>query len=531
MLFTSYGFILFLAVLTLLYYLIPGKLQWMLLLLGSYVFYAICGLEYLPFLAGVTLVVYFGALIIDKKLTEQNEYLKVHKEELSKDDKKAYKAAQKKKRMVFQVIAVVLCLAILALVKYVNFFISNINAVLASSGDGAQITFLSIAMPLGISFYTLQALSYLFDVSRGTIKAEKNLFKVALFVSFFPQLVQGPISRFKDLSETLYSPHPFNKQAVAFGLQRVVWGFFKKLVIADRLMPAVQTLYSDVNVYNGAYAVFAMLFYTIQLYADFTGGIDITIGVAEMLGIRLQENFNLPYFSTSLKEYWRRWHITMCNWFRDYIFYPVSSSKGMQKFSKFTRNHLGQKAGRRLPVYISSFTVWFLTGLWHGASWNFIVWGLANFLILMISEELEPLYERFHKRLPCTEKLPYRIFQIVRTFALICVLNMFDVCKTIGDTVRMFLSVFTFKNWDSIFSGGLLDLGITGADYIVLGVGVLVLLGVSLYKTKHADVRGAITKKAPVAKYVLWAVLVLVILIFGSYGIGYDSSQFIYNQF
>ena len=529
MLFTSYGFILFLAVLTLLYYVIPGKLQWMLLLLGSYVFYAICGLEYLPYLVAVTLIVYFGARILDKKLSEQSEYLKTNKASLSKEEKKEYKAAQKKKRMVFQVVAVILCLLILALVKYVNFFITNINSIFFTSGDG--LSFLKIAMPLGISFYTLQALSYLFDVSRGTIPAEKNLFRVALFVSFFPQLVQGPISRFKDLSETLYSPHPFNKQAVAFGLQRIVWGFFKKLVIADRIMPAVQTIFSDINTYSGAYTLFGMLFYTIQLYADFTGGIDITIGVAEMLGIRVQENFNLPYFSTSLKEYWRRWHITMCNWFRDYIFYPLSSSKGMQKFSKFTRNHLGQKAGRRLPVYVSSFVVWFLTGIWHGASWNFIVWGLANWAILMISEEFEPLYEGFHKKCTFAQKLPYRIFQIVRTFALICVLNMFDVCKSIGETVTAFLSVFTSKNWDSVADGGLLDLGISVSDYIVIGIGVLILFGVSLYKNKNGDIRKAITKKAPAVKYALWAGFVIVILIFGTYGIGYDSSQFIYNQF
>ena len=530
MLFTSYGFILFLAVLALLYYVIPGKFQWMLLLVGSYVFYGICGPEYLPYLVAVTLIVYFGARIIDKKLTDQSEYLKAHKAELSKEDKKAYKAAQKKKRMTFQIIAVVLCLLILALVKYVNFFLANINAVISASG-GTQLTFLSIAMPLGISFYTLQALSYLFDVSRGTIPAEKNIFKVALFVSFFPQLIQGPISRFKDLSETLFAPHPFNRHTVAFGLQRIMWGFFKKLVIADRMMPAVQTIFSDVQTYSGAYALFGMLFYTVQLYADFTGGIDITIGVAEMLGIRVQENFNLPYFSTSLKEYWRRWHITMCNWFRDYIFYPVSSSKGMQNLSKWMRNHLGQKAGRRIPVYISSFVVWFLTGIWHGASWNFIVWGLANWLILMVSEEFEPLYERFHKKCGFAEKLPYRIFQIIRTFALICVLNMFDVCKSIGETVTAFFSIFSSRNWDSVASGGLLDLGVSLTDYIVLGVGVLILLAVSLYKNKNGDIRNGITRKAIPAKYALWAVLVLVILIFGTYGIGYDSSQFIYNQF
>ena len=523
MLFTSYGFILFIAVVGILYYVIPKKVQWVLLLVASYVFYAIAGPEYIPWLVAVTLIVYFAALIIGKKLNEQNDYLKQHKAELSKEEKKEYKAAQKKKRMTVQVIAVILCVLILAFVK--------LNAALSGLWQAEQLSFLKIAMPLGISFYTLQALSYLFDVSRGTIEAERNVFRFALFVSFFPQLVQGPISRFKDLSETLYTPHPFNKQAVAFGIQRILWGFFKKLVIADRILPAVQTIFSDLNTYSGAYALFGMIFYTIQLYADFTGGIDITIGVAEMLGIRVQENFNLPYFSTSLKVYWRRWHITMCNWFRDYIFYPLSSSKGMQKFSKFSRKHFGQKLGKRLPVYISSFVVWFVTGAWHGASWNFIVWGLLNWFILMASEEFEPLYERFHHRFTFAEKLPYRIFMILRTLVLICALNMFDVCKNVGDAFRAFASMFTSTNWDSVGDGGLLDLGISLADYIVLGVGILIVFAVSLYKNKHGDIREAITKKARPAKYTVWVLLFLVILIFGTYGIGYDSSQFIYNQF
>ncbi|MDO4529426.1 MAG: MBOAT family O-acyltransferase, partial [Lachnospiraceae bacterium] len=386
MLFTSYGFILFIAVLGVLYYVIPGKAQWILLLAASYLFYAIAGPAFVPYLLAVTLIVYFAARIIGRKLNEQNAYLKEHKEELSKEARKEYKAAEKKKRMTFQIIAVVLCVLILAVVK--------LSAVLSAVWQAKQLSFLSIAMPLGISFYTLQALSYLFDVSRGTIEAEKNIFKFALFVSFFPQLVQGPISRYKDISATLYTPHPFNKQAVAFGLQRILWGFFKKLVIADRILPAVQTIYSDLNSYTGAYAFFGMLFYTIQLYADFTGGIDITIGIAEMLGIKVQENFNLPYFSTSLKVYWRRWHISMCSWFRDYVFYPLSSSKGMQKFTKFSKNHFGKRFGKRLPVYISSFVVWLLTGLWHGAGATFVVWGLFNWFVLMASEELEPLYER-----------------------------------------------------------------------------------------------------------------------------------------
>lgn len=523
MMFTSYGFLLFLAVLGILYYVIPKKGQWILLLIASYLFYFIAGPVYVLYLVAVTLIVYFAARIIDTRLKRQNSFLSAHKSELSREEKKEYKALQKKKRMVFQVVAVALCVAILGAAR--------LNSVLSAFGQTKQISFFLLAVPLGLSFYTLQALSYLFDVSRGTVDAERNVFKFALFVSFFPQLIQGPISRFKDLRETLYAPHPFNKQAVAFGVQRILWGFFKKLVIADRILPAVQTIFSDTNTYSGGYALLGMLFYTVQLYADFTGGIDITIGAAEMLGIRVQENFNLPYFSTSLKVYWRRWHITMCNWFRDYVFYPLSSSKGMQKFSKFTRKHLGQKVGKRLPVYVSSFVVWFLTGLWHGATWTFLVWGLANWFVLMVSEEFEPLYDRFHKRFSFADKLPYRIFQILRTLLLICALNMFDVCRSVGDAFRAFGSMFTSANWDRIARGGLLELGVSGSDYIVLGVGVVILFLVSLYKNKHGSIRQAITEKVRPEKYAIWVLLFLIVLIFGIYGIGYDSSQFIYNQF
>ena len=522
MLFTSYEFLLFIAVLAVVYYVIPAKFQWMLLLFASYLFYLIAGIWYLPFLIAVTLITYFAARIIDRKLEEQNTYITEHKDQLSRDEKKEYKAAQKKKRMTFQIIAVVLCVCLLAAPK--------VTSALSSFEWASQLTFLKIAMPLGLSFYTLQALSYLFDVSRGTVKAEKNVFKYALFVSFFPQLVQGPISRFKDLSATLYEPHPFNKEAVAFGVQRILWGFFKKLVIADRIMPSVKTIFGDINGFAGEYVLLGMLFYTIQLYADFTGGIDITIGVAEMLGIKVQENFNLPYFSTSLNEYWRRWHITMCNWFRDYLLYPLSSSKGMQNFSKFTRQHLGNHLGRRLPVYISSFVVWFATGAWHGASWNFIVWGLLNFVVLMVSEELEPLYARFHEKFAFASKYPYHLFEIFRTFVLICVLNIFDVSSNVGDTFRAVFSVFAPAG-RRIPEGGLLGLGINVSDYIVLIVAIAIVFCVSLYKSKNGSIRKTITDKSRPEKYVIWFLLFVVVLIFGTYGIGYDSSQFIYNQF
>lgn len=530
MLFTSYEFLGFVAVVILAYYLIPKKCQWPLLLAASYLFYLIAGVDCLVYILATTVTVYFVALRIERNTLRQTAYLKEHKGELSKDEKKAYKEGQKKIRLRWFVCCVLLNIGILAAVKYTNFFLSNVNGILTAFGQTKQLSFFSLALPMGISFYTFQALGYLIDVYRGTVPAEKNPFRFALFVSFFPQLVQGPISRFGDLGRTLYGEHAFDARTVCFGLQRVLWGYFKKMVVADRILAAVTAIIGDTGTYGGAYVFVGMLFYTLQLYADFTGGIDITIGIAETMGITVQENFNRPYFSKSLKEYWRRWHISMCSWFRDYVFYPVSVSGFMQKFSKFARGHFGQKVGKRLPVYISSFAVWFATGIWHGASWNFIVWGLGNWVVLMVSEELEPLYERFHGRFRFGESLPYRIFQMGRTFLLVCCLNIFDCYHSLGETFWAFASMFTAGNWKVLWDGSLMELGLTGLDYGILGAGVALMLSVSLLG-RSGSVRDKIAARPYPLRFAIWYGLFLAVLLMGAYGIGYDASQFIYNQF
>ena len=526
MLFTSYEFLGFIAVLLVLYYTIPQKFQWMLLLAASGFFYYCASPIYLIYISTTIITIYFAGCMMDKYPD------KVPKElDLSREEKKAYKKEQKKKRRVWMLAALLLNLGILAVLKYSNFIIGNISAIFASGSENMdQSFFVSLVLPMGISFYTFQAVGYLIDVYRGTIKAEKNLGKFALFVSFFPQLVQGPISRFGDLSKTLYEKHPFDAKTVAYGLQRVLWGFFKKLVIADRLMPAVITIIDDLDKYNGAYAFVGMIFYTIQLYADFTGGIDVTIGIGQALGVTIQENFNLPYFSTSLKEYWRRWHISMASWFRDYIFYPVSSSKTMINFSKSVRKTFGDAIGKRVPVYIASFLVWFATGIWHGASWNFIAWGLANFVVLMASQELEPLYAKFHNRFHLEDKKPYRLFQIARTFMLICALNLFDCYVKVGDTFRAFGSMLTANNWDILWNGEMLKLGLTMTDYGVLLFGILVMLSVSLLQRK-TKVRDFVAARPYPVRFAIWFGLFIIVLLLGAYGIGYDSSQFIYNRF
>lgn len=530
MLFTSYGFFGFAAVLIIAYYLVPKRAQWPLLLAASYIFYFIAGPGYLVYILATTATTWLTARVMGRDLARQARFLKERKDELTREEKRAYKEGRKRVRLRWFIACLLLNLGILAVVKYANFAISNLNGLLGALGRTERLSFVTLALPLGISFYTFQAMGYLIDVYRGAVPAEKNFFRFALFVSFFPQLIQGPISRFGDLSETLYQEHPFHTRTVSRGLQRMLWGYFKKMVIADRVLAGVSTIIGNTGVYHGAYVFVGMVLYTLELYADFTGGIDITIGLAETLGITVQENFHRPYFSKSLKEYWRRWHISMCSWFRDYVFYPVSTSNPMKRFTKFSRKRFGDRVGRRLPVYVSSFAVWLATGVWHGASWNFIVWGLANWAVLMLSEELEPLYDRFHDRFPVDGKLWYKIFQVGRTFLLVCVLNLFDCYHSLADTFGMLASMFTARNWSILWDGSLMKLGLTALDYGILAGGVVLMLAVSLVQ-RGGSVREKIAARAYPVRFVLWYGLFLVVLLMGAYGIGYDASQFIYNQF
>ncbi|TAH66553.1 MAG: MBOAT family protein [Anaerolineaceae bacterium] len=530
MLFTSYEFILFVVILFVIFYIIPKRFQWMLLLLASYVFYSFAGLGYLAYILATTLSTYLASWRIGLLQTIQADYLKDNKEGLSREERKTYKAQIKKKQRMRLVFCMVFNFGILAVLKYTNFTILNINSVFDLLKVGRNIPVLSFVLPLGISFYTFQTMGYIIDVYRDKYPYEKNIFKLALFISFFPQLIQGPISRFDDLKETLFSAHSFDAMNISFGLQRILWGFFKKLVVADRLLVAVNTIVRNPDDYQGVYVLVGMFFYAIQLYADFTGGIDIAIGVAEVFGIKLKENFERPYFSKSITEYWRRWHITLGTWFREYMFFPISVSKSMLNLSKRCRKIFGDAIGKRIPVYLATIIVWFTTGVWHGAAWNFIVWGLLNCLVILVSQECTPLYQRFHNRFNVLHTFWYRLFQVARTFWLMSFLRTLDCYRNVGTTFRMYGTVFTKWNWNEIFNGGLLGLGLTISDYIVLILAVLFILYVSL-ASRSVGYRQQLARKPLTMRYLSYFLLIISILIFGAYGVGYDASQFIYSQF
>jgi alginate O-acetyltransferase complex protein AlgI len=529
MLFTSYRFILFILVLFLVYYIMPKKYQWILLLLASYLFYSIAGVKYLIYILATTLSTYFISLRLNQLQTAQASYLKENKESLSREEKKAYKAGMKLRQRRWMVLCLVFNFGILAVIKYADFTLSNINGVLNWVGT-KPLPLIGFILPLGISFYTFQTMGYLIDVYREKYPSERNLFKLALFISFFPQLIQGPISRFDDLKETLFSEHRADITNISFGLQRILWGYFKKLVIADRLLVGVNTIVRNPEEYQGVYVLVGMFFYAITLYADFTGGIDITIGIAQVLGIRVKENFERPYFSKSIAEYWRRWHISLSTWFREYMFYPISVSKTMLDLGKSCKKHVGDWLGRRIAIYIASIIVWFTTGIWHGAAWNFIVWGLLNCLVILVSQECMPLYEKFHARFHVGHTFWYRLFQVGRTFWLMSFLRTLDCYRDVGTTFRMYGTIVTRFNYDELFTGGLMQLGLSIADYLVLIAAVAFMLAVSLLG-RSGSVREKLASRPLAVRYATYFILLLVILIFGAYGVGYDANQFIYSQF
>ncbi|MBP0726357.1 MBOAT family protein [Bacillus sp. RG28] len=530
MLFTSYPFLVFIVLLFLVYYLIPKKYQWILLLGASYLFYGFAGLHFLFFIIVTTISTYLVSKKIGQLELSKLDYLRQRKNELSKIEIKEYKTLIKSKKWKWLLLCLFINLGILAVMKYTNFTIANINYIARAFGSEGQLSYWTIAVPLGISYYTFQSVGYIIDVYRGKYSPEKNPFKLALFVSFFPQLIQGPISRFDDLSKTLFQEHSFDKRNVKFGLQRIMWGFFKKLVIADQLSVAVNTIFNDPGTYQGAYVFVGMLFYAFQLYADFTGGIDITIGIAQVLGITVKENFHRPYFSKSIAEYWRRWHISMGTWFKDYVFYPLSVSHPMLKLNRFSRSKFGDEIGKRVPVYISVLTLWFTTGIWHGASWNFIVWGLTNGVVILISQEFHPFYNWFHTKFKVKHTFYFRLFQVVRTILLMSSIRLFDCYEDVPLTFKMFGTMFTSSNYFELFNGALLKLGLSIDNYIVLFFGLLTILTVSLIQ-RTGNVRIKLEGKPIFVRYAVYYILIISIIVLGAYGIGYESSQFIYNRF
>ena len=441
---TSLSFLLFICTVVILFYLVPKRFQWVVLLVMSWVFYLSISLKAGLYVLLTATTIYFAARYQDYVPEKQKAYFKEHKETLSREDKKAIKKKNQRKRKTVMLAALLFNLGLLCVFKYSHFVLEQVNLIIKLF-HGTQIQdSLSLIAPLGISFYTFQSIGYLLDVYWEKAPSEPNYLKTLLFVSFFPQMTQGPISDFKQLSGELFASHTFTYKNFAWGSQRMLWGFLKKMVIADALAPYVADVFANYGNYSGITVLIGAFMYSIQIYADFSGYMDIMCGFCEILGIRLTENFDRPYFSKSVTEYWRRWHISMGAWFKNYVYYPIGMSSWSRKLAKNLRSKAGARLSNTIPATIALLVTWLATGLWHGASWAYIIWGLVNGVFIILSLWLEPVYERM--RTFCRIKEGawlWKAFQTTRTFIVVTFIKVLPEVGTLSAGLGLWKHIFT----------------------------------------------------------------------------------------
>ena len=505
--------------------------QWIVLLAASIVFYGFCGIKYLTYILITAVSIYFGARFMSNLAEKRDIYLKEHKEELSREEKKEYKAHVKSRQKWLLFLCVLINVGILFAIKYTDTIIAYFNYYrLMLTGNINFVAQPGLILPLGISFYTFQSLGYLIDVYYGKVKPEKNFAKFLLYVSFFPQIIQGPISRFSDLEPELFGRKEYKWDNIKSGFLRIMWGLFKKLVIADRLSPYVSSISGLSEYYKGPYLLLGIFIYAFQIYGDFSGGIDVAIGVAEILGIRLTENFRRPFFSKTLAEYWRRWHMTLGTWFRDYIFYPLSVNKQILNLGKWVRTHIGEGLGKRVPIYLPMIAVWMLTGMWHGSEGKYVTWGLLNCFFIILGTEFEPLSLKIMEKYKLSEDMfLIKFYRVFKTFWLMSFLRVFDFVKTSKDGFKFLRDIL--RNWSSFdINEVYTTLKLPKEEMIVAFFALIVLACVSLIQRK-GSVRERLFKKNMWLQFGVFALLTAAVMIFGSYGMGYDAASFIYINF
>ncbi len=518
--FVSTGFVFFCAFVVITYYLVPQRVKWIVLLFASYVFYALNNVKAICFIFFSTLVSYLSALCVSKIAGNYDEKLKLLAD---KFERKKLKKECKSKKKLLAVLGLTFCFGILIVVKYTNFFISNINDFIP---ECAKLPGIKIILPLGISFYTFQIASYIFDVYNGKYKAEKNFFHYALYISWFPSILQGPISRYNELKKQFFEEgHHFDFSDCQFALQRILWGFLKKLVIADRAAEVVAYIFAEYESLPWYITFVGLVFYSIKLYADFSGGMDVVLGVSELVGIKLPENFRQPFFSQSIGEFWRRWHITLGTWMKDYIFYPFSLSKFAANLGKAI-SKINKYAGKIVPMCVANLLVFFIVGVWHGAEWHFVIYGLYNGFLIVLGTVFKPILEKitniFHIDVKRTW---YKIFRILRTFLLVNIGWVFDEVTDLRQSFSMLKQLFKFDT-GSLISNWKFD---TFSELTIYTVALFCLIWfvISVLKEKNIDVRRKIESFAIPVRWSIYLALILSVPFFQAA----NMAGFIYAQF
>ena len=518
----SLEFLVMMAVLLAVNYCLPVRCRWLALLAASLVFYAAAGWQGMIYLGVVTLITWAGGLYMGRSRAQEKA--------ASAEGDKAEAWRTKKRRSRLLALIVVLTVGGMAAIKYADLLYAGVNALyLAAAQTGESLPVLSLLAPLGLSYFTFQSVGYVVDCYRGKALPEKNPLKYLLFVSFFPQITQGPITTYKQLMPQLLSPARFEPAAFVSGFQLAMWGYFKKLVLADRLAMATDKIagWSD---QPGWMFLLGAALYAIRLYADFSGGMDVIRGAAKMLGVDVTENFRRPFFSTSVAEYWRRWHISLGAWFRSYLFYPLTTSRFGLALSRGGQRLLGKKLGRMLPGVVATFVIFFLIGVWHVANWNAVIYGAYFGVMLSLALLAEPLFKWLRGKLHIPPKAWWwQGIGLVRTWGLILLAQYFAYTASPRQAVLQI--GLTFRNWD--FSDFAVRMGrlMAPLEWYIALVALAIVFLVDLLCERGVDVNGKLAKGSFLIRWPVLIALIVAILVFGCYGSGFDASAFLYTQF
>ena len=501
-----YGFA-FLPLCLAAYQIAPQKWRRRVLLGFSYLFFWLLSGKLIVYLLGTTVFVHCMGIWLDSIRSEK-----------------------KKARRVLT-LGILVLLGVLAYLKYYNFFVENVTGIF---GNALPFTLAEkkILMPVGISFYTLQAIGYMADVYWGKIRAEEKLEKTALFLAFFPQIMEGPICRHSDTCDALYSGRPLEAENLTNGYIRIFWGLFKKKVIADRLAIGVDAIFGNYTSYSGFMVAFAAVAYTVQLYMEFSGCMDIIIGSGQLFGVTLPENFRQPFCAQSAAEFWRRWHITLGTWFKTYIFYPVSMSAPVKRWNQYGRKHFGKYVTMLGTSAMALFPVWLCNGLWHGARWSYIFYGMYYFTLILAGIAVEPVRDRILQAFHISERsVGLKFMRIAKTWVIIFTGELFFRADGLRAGIYMFRSMFRNFDLGNLTDGSLLELGMTKADLIAVVVGCVAVAVVGFIKERGTNVRISLDRKPVFMRWSFYYVLILAVIVIAAYGDGYQAVDMIYAGF
>lgn len=535
--FNTLIFIPFLMAVFFLYFTVFRKCQWVFLLMASIVFYLFAGPKYIIFVFVSSLSTYVIARKIQNLHDKEAKLIK-EREFSTKEAKKAFRKKFSKRRLRFLLLDFAINLGLLCVIKYTDFILSGVSQVLGKFGLDWSREF-NFVLPLGISFYTFMLVGYILDVYWKRYRAESNYFKLALFTTYFPHIVQGPIGRYNKLAPQFFVEHPFNYERVTKGLQLMLWGYFEKMVISDRIQVFTNGVFAKWRELSGFPLILAISLFSIQMYLDWMGCMDIARGVSEVFGITLDKNFWHPFFAKNMPEFWRRWHISLGAWFKDYLLYPVSMSGLCKSINKFTRKKWGNQVSRSLSVVIPASCVWIITGVWHGAASCFVLWGIYHGILVISSGVFEIPIQKFSKLLHInTESFSFNLFRMFRTFMLSTIGRIFFAVFAGFTTMVEFLKrMFDFRQfglhtlWDeSLYSYGLDRHNFTLA-IILIGLVWCVSMLQEKFDKDNMTVRDVIAKQNIVFRWILYIGLIAGIIVFGMYGAGYNAGAFFYGQF